>query len=234
MIARPNKSCVRVFMGVTLVTALSWLNPPAQADVITRNVGVTLSAANIDSYNLDVDLNGTTDFTFTAAFVSDPFLSVGFDVVDFPFGSNNSVVIDFPTINGFPTASRLQIGDVVSAANTFALASFDQGNLFFFTSFDPPSGNFNGQTGFLGLRFDRPDGAVFGFAEITVNSLDAELNPPDLTIGQVGFNDVAGEPIRISAVAEPASLMIFGLGGLGLMLFRNGKRRSRLPLHTAS
>ena len=232
MIARQSHSGRNAGIWGALITALVLLgvSQPALAALITRNVNVTLNAANIESYDLDVDLNGTTDFTFTAALVLDPALSVGFDVVDFPFSSNNGVVIDSPTINGFPTASRLQAGATISAANAFALASFDQGNLFFFTTFDPPSGNFGGQTGYLGLRFDRLNETVFGFAEVTVNALEAPLNPLGLTIGTVGFNDIPGQPVQISLVSEPTSMALFGISMLGFLgALRRRKRDSRSP-----
>lgn len=197
---------------------------PAHAGFFTRTVNVTLDAGNLESYDLDVDLNGTTDFTFTAAFVPDPFLSVGFDVIDFPFGGNNGVVIDAPTGDGFPTVSRLGAGGTVSAANAFSSASFDQGNLFFFTTFDPPSGNFLGRTGFVGLRFDRAGGTVFGFAQVTVNGLDATGNPLGLTIGTVGYSDVPGQAVRIPAVPVPATLPLFAAGGAALLGVRRWRK----------
>ena len=199
-----------------LALALLGLGSPSKADPITRNVNVTLNALNVESFDLDVDLDGVIDFKFTAALVPDPVLSVGFAVVDFPFGSNNGVVIDRPTFDGFPTASRLAAGDTVSSAATFSLASFDQGNLFFFTTLDPPSGNFGGQHGFVGLRFDRAGGTVFGFAEITVNDLNAPVNPLGLTIGTVGYDDVPGRAVVIpTAVPEPCSLVVLLLGLCG-------------------
>ena len=207
-------------VGSAVIIALSLLGSSqiASAALITRNVNVTLNAGNIESFDLDVDLNGTVDFTFNAGLVLDPVVSVGFDTVDFPFGSNNGVVIDSATSDGFPTASRLAPGATISSANIFSSASFDQGNLFFFTSFDPPSGNFGGQTGFLGLRFDRAGGPVFGFAQITVNELAASVNPLGLTIGVVGFENVAGQAVRISVVPEPASLALLSACGLGLLV----------------
>ena len=143
--------------------------------------------------------------------------------MDFPFGSNNGVVIDRLTADGFPTASRLGSGATVSSANIFSSASFDQANLFFSTSFDPPSGNFGGRTGFLGLRFDRAGDTVFGFAEVTVNALTAPVNPSGLTIGRVGFNNVAGQAVTINAVPEPAMLALLGIGGFGLFGARRRK-----------
>jgi hypothetical protein len=209
------------------------LSQPAQASLITRSVNVTLNAANVEMFDLDVNLDGATDFRFTAAFVPDPDFSVGFVVVDFPFASGNGVVVDSATGNGFPTASRLQVGNTVSAAQTFSGPN-DQGNLFFFTPFDLPSGDFEGQTGFLGLRFDVAGGTLYGFAEVTVNSLNAPDNPLGLTIGTVGFSDTPGQPAQIAVVSEPGSLALVGIGVLGLLVRVRGKKaRSKLQGSTA-
>lgn len=180
----------------------------AHADLVFRNVNVTLDASQIESYDLDVDLDGTIDFTLTSAFVPDPDLPVGFNTFDFPFAGNNGVVIDAQTNDGFPTITRLSLGDIVSGSHLFSSASFDQGNLTFFTAFDPPSGNFLGQSGFVGLRFDRPGGTVFGFAQISVNAMDAPTNPLGLSIGIVGYNDSFGGPAAITAVPEPSSMLM--------------------------
>ncbi len=189
--------------------------PPAQAAYITRNVNVTLNAEMIEQYNLDVDLNGTIDFTFTAAFVNDPAFPVGFDTVDVPFASTNGVVVDSSAPNGFPTASLLNFGDTISSASLFSFGSSDQANLFFFTPFDPPSGNFEGRTGFLGFQFERPGGTLFGYAQITVNARDAAVNPLGLTIGSVTYSDTFGEPVQITPA--PASIALFGIGCIGFL-----------------
>lgn len=211
---------------LVLVTVAVVCGGPAGAAVITRDVNVTLTAANVEQFDLDVNLDGLTDFTFTAAFVGDPFLTVGFATVDFPFGGNNGAVIDQPTINGFPTVSRLNLGDTVSPNDVFSFASFDQGNLSFFTSFDPESGNFGGRTGFVGLRFDTPNGLLFGFAEVTVAGRDS-ARPFDLTIGRVGFESVPGRAALI-AVPEPLSVGLFAAAGVGAVVAGRRVRRSGL------
>jgi hypothetical protein len=204
----------RLAGGVAILCAAFGVGRPAAAAPIVRNVNVTLNASKFEDYNLDVNLDGKTDFSFFS------FLEPGFAggaVVDFPFGTSNGVVIDFPTPDGFPTASRLTEGDVVSAASTFSFPGFDQGNLAFFTLFDPLSGNFPGKTGFIGLRFDTAGGTVYGFAEITVNALSAANNPLGLTIGRVGYETVPGRPITV-AVPEPGSAAVAAilLGGLAV------------------
>ncbi len=200
----------------------------AQAGLVFRDLNVTLDASMVSQYDLDVDLDGTIDFKFTSAFLPDPTLPVGFNVIDFPFASNNGVVIDAQTGDGFPSASRLVIGNVVSSASLFSFPS-DQGNLSFFASMDPPSGNFEGRTGYIGLKFDRLGGTAFGFAEISVNARDAAVNPLGLTLRNVAFNDTLGEFATISAVPEPSSITLAGLS-LGLLAaFRLRTKRTKTP-----
>ena len=199
---------------------------PAGAGLVLRTINVELNASAIESYDLDVDLDGTTDFTFTSAFVPDPVVAAGFNTIDFPFGLNNAVVIDTRTGDGFPTVSRLAAGDIVSSANTFSAPALDQGNLTFFTTFDPPSGNFAGQSGFVGLRFDRFGDTTFGFAQVTVNAMDATVNPLGLTIGTVGFNNLPGQPATVTVVPEPSSFFL-GACGLGLFSFVRCRAQKR-------
>ena len=204
-------------------------NPSVQAALITRNVNVTLTAANLESFNLDLDQNGSTDFTFNASLVPDPTLTVGFDVVNFPFASNNGLVIDSFVGTGFPPASLLTEGNIVSPSQLYARAAFDQGNLYFNDSLDPATGNFLNRSGFIGLRFDRPDGIAYGFAQVTVNDLNAAVNPLGLSIGVVGYNDVAGQSIQITGIPEPTSLTLLGSGIL-IAALRSRRRKSRIGI----
>ncbi len=214
--------------SLLMLVPCALVQPSAQAGLVFRDLNVTLDASMVSQYDLDVDLDGTIDFKFTSAFLPDPTLPVGFNVIDFPFASNNGVVIDAQTGDGFPSASRLVIGNVVSSASLFSFPS-DQGNLSFFASMDPPSGNFEGRTGYIGLKFDRLGGTAFGFAEISVNAMDAAVNPLGLTLRNVAFNDSLGEFATISAVPEPSSITLAGLS-LGLLAaFRRRTKRARTP-----
>jgi len=224
-----------IWLGASLFVSLviATVSRPAYAGLVYRDVNVTLDASAGFPYNLDVDLDGTTDFTFTSTFAPDPTFPVGFNVVDFSFGSNNGVVIDAPATDGFPTVSRLGIGSIVSNSSLFSLPS-DQGNLTFFTPFDPPSGNFEGQSGYVGLKFDRLGGTAFGFAEISVNAMNAAVNPLGLTIRSVTYNDTLGASATITAVPEPSSmaLAVIGVGLFGASQLRKklGKSLKRIPL----
>ncbi|MDG3004581.1 PEP-CTERM sorting domain-containing protein [Paludisphaera mucosa] len=209
------------------VAAIGWGGlQTARAELIIRDVNVTLNAAAIESYDLDVDGDGTTDFTFTAAFAPDPALTVGFDTVDVPRSNsfNNAVVVDQTTGDGFPTASLLALGDVISSSSLFSFP-FDQSNLFFTITIEPATGNFEGRTGFIGLRFDRGNDVLYGFAQITVKPLDDPVDPLGLTIGFVGYNDAAGEAAQI--VPEPSSVVLSVLGGLSLLGFARLRRPDR-------
>jgi hypothetical protein len=216
-----------VLATVALFTA--WA-PTAQAGLITRQVNHTLTAipdGPNNFFDLDVDLNGTTDFTFTTiiALPQDPSFAA-FAVVEAPFGTINGAVIDAFTGDGFPAVSRLSSGDSVSSADQFFNASFDQGNLFFVTAFDPPSGNFDDATGFIGLRFAGSSGETFfGFAQVTVNDLFAAQDPLAVTIGLVGYESVAGAPAQIPDVPEPTSALLLGAALLAALPALRGKRR---------
>lgn len=73
---------------------------------------------------------------------------------------------------------------------------------------------------------------MYGFAQIKVNDLNAPVNPLGLTIGTVGFKTVPGQPVEITAVPEPASLTLVGIGGIGLLPVRRWRKRNhtfRLP-----
>jgi hypothetical protein len=188
------------------------------AALVSRNVDVTLNASNLDSYDLDVDQNGTNDFTFETAYVPDPTLTVGFDQIKFLFGSNNAVVIDTQTGDGFPPTSLLVPGDTVSSASLFS-SSIDTADLFFDDTIDPTTGNFAGETGFVGFRFDGAGGIHYGYAQVSVNSLTDPVSPLDLTLGTVVYNDVAGSPVQIATVPEPACLATLAPMLLGLSTF---------------
>ena len=122
--------------GAALVIGLILPVSPVKADVVLRQINKTLTATpdgpnNI--YNLDVNADGTTDFTFTTiiGIPSDPTFA-SFAVVNAPFGTQNGAVVDAFTGDGFPTVSRLKTGDIVSCNNLLFDASFDQGNLIFY------------------------------------------------------------------------------------------------------
>jgi len=197
---------------------------PSSGAVVTRYIGVTLNAFNGEDYNLDVDGDGTTDFTIQTAYVPDPTLTVGFDQFVFPFGGSNGVVIDTQTNDGFPPVSLLTPGNTISSASLFCLSG-DDADLYFDDTIDPITGNFGGNSGDVGFRFTNASGIHYGYVQISVDSLNDPNTPFNLTIGNVSYDNVAGEAIQIPSVPEPASMATLGFVGVGgLMSLRRPRR----------
>lgn len=218
----PTRTSIIQRSGVCAAAAVCLLGPMASAHstVVVRTVGVTLNSATLDSYDLDVELNGTTDFSFDSAFSSDPFFGVlGFAQITLPFASSNAFVVDSGAGSSFALVSRLLAGASVSGASMFS-ALGDPGDLAS-EFFAPSTGNFFGQTGFVGLRFVGDNGSLFGFAEITVDGPNAS-NPYSLTIGRVGY-ETDGSAVQIpgaNVVPEPGSLALLAAAGIGFLATR--------------
>ena len=200
----------------------------ASAAVVTRSVNAMLVATPDgpnNTYDLDLDQDGTTDFTFTTIIgvPEDPTFA-SFATIDVPFASVNGEVVDpNPNDQLFPTVSRLSPGGVVGTGSNFS-AQGAQGNLYFVTLFDPPSGNFDNAAGYVGFQFAAGTGeTLFGFAYVTVNDLFDPVTPLGLTIGQVGYETVAGRSVTLPAVPEPAA----GSALLAIAAATVGRRRRR-------
>ncbi len=191
----------------------------AHAALVTRNIDQVISAAALDSFDLDVDLDGNSDFTFEAAFSADPFFgNVAFAQIRLPFASSNSFVVDSGAGSSFALVSRLLAGATVASTSMFSGLG-DLGELA--SEFvAPPTGNFLGLSGFVGLRFDAAGSTRYGFAQISVDGSNT-ADPYTIRITQVGYDD-AGLAVQVpdGTVPEPGSLALLGAAGMGFLATR--------------
>lgn len=200
-----------------------------QGELIVRMVNQLVTAipdGPNQMFDLDIDQNGTTDLTFRSiiGLPEDPTFASFADIVP-PFATINGVVIDSATGDGFPTISRLGLGDTISSARLFS-GNNDFGNLSSQFSPDAATGNFQNQTGYIGLRFERMGETYYGFAQITVNDLQASQDPLAILISKVGFETVAGMGATI--VPEPGALSLLATAfAIGLATFACRRLKSR-------
>lgn len=217
----------RAFLLCAVALAVTTTESLARGELVLYQLNKKLTATPDgpnQQFDLDVDNNGVGDFLFTTIIADlDERTLASFTDVKFRFGTSNSVVIDALGAGGFPAVTRATVGDSVGPESLFAGPN-DSGNLFFVTSLDPPSGNFEGQTGFAGLRFEGAGGTHYGYAQLTLNTLQATTDPLSLTIGLVGYESVPGQGVTI-VVPEPAGLTMCGLGLAILLWGRNAARK---------
>ena len=197
------------------VWAFVALTASAPAAITTQTVNHQITAVPDGPnqfFDLDVDQNGTTDFTFRAIIgLPDEPSFASFADIQPQFGTLNGVVIDAFTGDGFPTVSRLQVGDVVSAAGLYS-GNNDLGNLSSQFFPDAPTGNFQNMAGYIGFQFENLGNTFYGFAQISVNDLLGPQDPLAVFIGTVSYEDTAGKSITVSAVPEPATAILLALG----------------------
>ena len=206
----------KLSIGLALALFFGLGNQIVWGGIVTRTfANLTLDATNSGAFALDVDLNGTVDFDLQTFFTNDPAFLLGFDQTMVPFGSQNSFVIDAQLNDGFPTASLLIAGSVIGPGSLFSNGSFDRANLYSSDPFIGQTGNFGGNRGFLGFRFDSAGQTKYGYADIAVNALNS-ASPFDLTVFSVSYENIAGQ--AIVAVPEPASGLLFGIGSLASIL----------------
>jgi len=208
----------------------------ANAAIITRTLNVTGSdPGGINTvYDLDIDDDGSNDFTFTANF-DDSILGGNNSVTVKPFlGTTNSYVGTVGVLTEatpFPSqADALSNGGTYITTEGIIQRSVKV-KKFPFLGYEmqgpwPENGSFaflgvqfthNGSTvkGFVELSATTREGDFFGPASVSVSAVDS---PSTFTIRSVGFDNGA-------AVPEPSTLAMFALGAVGIAAVR-ARRKS--------
>lgn len=211
---RPGNDGMRsaLAIGGALTVALgAGLAGEAKAAVITTDIDPDFT---LGSYDLDLDNNGTTDFTFSRTLGSGAFVD----------GGSNAVLTDgFPT-KGTTFAAALGAGTTIGP-NPFLFTSGSSA-LFVDIDFGPPFGikQIGPWTGpidaFIGLQFDIGGNTHYGWVE-------ANADGGNVTLERYAYEDQANTPIvtpaLATAVPEPGSLALLATGAAGLLAL--GRRR---------
>ena len=201
----PFRVTVAAAATVAVCTALGGAR--AEAAEIILPVDVLLG-----TYNLDVDADGTAEYTFTRTGSTTPVVDISNNV-----NTYSNQVAGFVVPPGDPKpgtyASLLHPGELIDDSLSYVggssviLSGNTVGNTF---------GEFYGHSGFAALRFSLPGeaGVHFGFAELHDTS-------GNLTVVRVGYETEQDTGIVTPGlVPEPGTLALLAAGAAGLLALR--------------
>ena len=187
---------------------------PSSPIIVWYQNGTTATAL----YPLDVDGDGTTDFTFVSG-VS--FLGVRSE------GANRIIIRPDPPPNVGGSISPLPAGFLIGTGSSLDPLSwwagsdgdFDPLGIYFNTGTE---GDFVGQLAYMGIEFQRAGNTHYGWALLEVGSFG-----PVMGIDSWAWDTRPGASILAGAVPEPSCISLCVLGIL-LMFTRRLKSRVRL------
>ena len=190
----------------------------ADAEVVYVDVDPDLSASSwgdgTKSFTLDVDGNGTTDFSFSHYFRPQGYCGYGCYITHFgdsdvtSFGSNGVI--------GSPQAD----GSAIDGGDNFAGGKQQLFDVYYYSSWGPWKGT---SLGYLGFKFDIDGANHYGWAQLSVSQYNGAVSLRDYA-----YNTTAGAGVFAgSKVPLPAAAPLLGaaLGSLGVTAFRRRKRK---------
>jgi len=195
----------------TVVVGLSILLPSTQADIIWSgskdvqlpyNLLISRPEDSInDVYELDLNEDGVGDFTFNY-----------YSGVRVTPSANNALA---------QTGGILGAGASVEGSSSMLPWATEETDCITYLYTDAYGSAFSGAWLFasedsMGLSFEVDGETHYGWARITTVGETMILN-------DWAYESIAGEGIIVGAVPEPATVLLFGLGGLGAWLLRRNK-----------
>ncbi len=170
-----------------------------------------------EQFELDVDANGTIDFTLTASMTS--FAGIR------PENSNRNLIHPSPPPN---------IGGGVAALDAGYIIDSNRGNgapeewFGLNTAFTPfiiifntgSTGEFIDHRGFVGLEFEAEDGTHYGWLDI-----EGVISNPVIRIRGWAYETEPGKGIVAGAIPEPSSVGLLAVGAGVLWLRRRSRAR---------
>lgn len=174
-------------------------------------------------FDLDLDLNGTVDFSLMADIV----WSAGIH----PENQNQYLIHPSPPPNiGGPVAalnSTYVIGLNSTVESSLDWFGSDNYSTLIFILDSGITGEFYHDRAFVGLKFEADDGIHYGWIDVEGASRTMEnhlLTDSSLIIHGWAYESTPGVGIAAGAVPEPSSVALFAIGAVGVWILRKEKK----------
>jgi len=186
-------------------------------------VGDVWIPAPDELFNLDLDSNGTIDFTLAAG-------NYHFSGIH-PENQNKCLILPSPPPNiGGPVAALdpgYLIGSSTESSPEEWFSSESYSGLILIVD-SGTAGEFYNHRGYIGLEFEAEDGVHYGWLDIEGRSSRSSI----VVLGWA-YETTPGVGIVAGAVPEPSSMILFIIGAWGTWILRKEKNRywDRTPHH---
>lgn len=169
-----------------------------------------------DIHDIDMDGNGTTDFSFS-----------GFWHISVDFRSENSnryLIHPSPPPNTGGPVAALDSGVFIGADSGDNTLYWFGDNYDYWSglmlNLDPgEAGEFWGQRAYIGVEFQMDDGVHYGWFDV-----EGGASGPYAVIRGWAYESTPDMGIIAGAVPEPSSILLFASGVMGILLFRAKNR----------